>query len=55
MNTDTYSQVGPPTGGKLGNFALGPTMLGAPRTRQGAFSDFDIKELTIIKDYMISN
>ena len=38
------SQVlsGPPTGGQLGNFALGPTMLEAPRARQGVFRDFAI-------------
>ena len=28
------------TGGQLGHFALGPTMLGAPRARQRVFSDF---------------
>ena len=33
---------GPLTGGQLGHFALDPTMLGTPRARQGAFSDFAI-------------
>ena len=28
--------------GATGAFSLGPTMLGAPRARQGAFSDFTI-------------
>ena len=47
-------KAGPPTGGQLGHFALGPTMLGAPRARQGAsFSDFT--KLTIIKDRYLIN
>ena len=40
VETVTFNDQGRQQGEQLGHFALGPTMLGAPRARQGAFSDF---------------